>query len=298
MITSILLESAGNNKVQLPQIPSGNPMFIKEDIGSSFLKLTDRILRRIRDGIPTANIHKRGIGMRVSWKIEDDMEASYYVGLNDDDRVIEERLGFLHLDEFGMMWWDNALTFKMGDNEFNRFGPAWYDSKYYSDSFVDIDLPDTPWSDLIIPEKFPELFVHLFKDLYLRGDLFVENVSEREQNFIKQILLGFDLSITEIDKNWNFYIDDHIQMPRESLGSGANFLISELPYIVRIMTQGGTTFCPSISDSLHPLARRRLWEIYWETVDKNEESLERQYISAYRIDKFCRPVEITLSDTL
>lgn len=297
MITNISLESI-TGKLQLSDLSSGSPMFIKEDVGSSFLKIIDRLLKRIRDGIPTADLHRNSISLMVSWELEDELQASYSISLDKNDSIVEEKLGFLHLDNLGIMWWDDALTFKLGDNEFNRFGPAWYDSKYYNDSIVDIDLPEKPWSDFIIPDKFPELFAYLFKDLYLRGDLFVENVNEEEQDLIKQILLGFDLGITEIDKNWNFYIGDHTLMPRDVLGSGANFLITELPYIVRIITQGGTTFCPFISDSLHPLARRKLWEVYWEITDKMEETLKRQYISAYRIDKFCKPVELTLLNTL
>ena len=84
MITNISLESI-TGKLQLSDLSSGSPMFIKEDVGSSFLKIIDRLLKRVRDGIPTADLHRNSISLMVSWELEDELQASYSISLDKND---------------------------------------------------------------------------------------------------------------------------------------------------------------------------------------------------------------------
>ena len=247
---------------RLLNIPTGivsvvddlNGLYVEE----FFIRLRD-YMGCIQEGIPLDWIKGKTTGTKftITWEHEKKIYG-YNLVLDKDGKVFNERL----------------LSRKKGGLEFKVLleftnGMALPKSTFWSvssniDGLLNMDLPEQPYKVPLMKEcpSVAKFMSEILKRSFsLPKQCVWEKVwslSKENQNWIKGFLVTSNLSINRIDSMWRLFSERETEIKPNLLGSGAQYLLETLPYLLDSIIGGKTFIDPSLTNHLHPLLESKL----------------------------------------
>lgn len=263
MIQDIIIKDdpfIGNKKVL--GIPKG-VVCIDDDMGGiyveEFLMRFRDYLRFIREDIPIDwyKNQKKCPEFFISWRHDKEVYG-YRIYFNEKGLITTERM-FLEkkAGEFVLM-----AEFKNGLPILHS--PFW-SVGWDGNELLKVDIPESPYQKPLMREVEP--LRTIMSDIGLEHLVapkqcvlsHIKNLSEDDEKYFKVFLMGAGFDITEIGKDWKFYVGDHVEMPWDSFGSGFQYLSSTFPYMMEARIRNTVFIDPTFGNGLHPNLENEMW---------------------------------------